>query len=64
MYASAAMSCDNRRAALSLAQDGQCWYNETHDIVAYLLKARILEPKKQPFIVNGSETTFISRQRP
>jgi hypothetical protein len=30
--------------------------------VAYLLKARIVEPEKQPLLVNGSET-FVSRQR-
>jgi hypothetical protein len=30
--------------------------------VAYLLKARIVEPEKQPLLTNGSETTFISRQ--
>jgi hypothetical protein len=31
--------------------------------VAYLLKARTVEPEKQPLLANGSETTFISRQR-
>jgi hypothetical protein len=31
--------------------------------VAYLLKARIAEPEKQPLLANGSETTFLSRQR-
>jgi hypothetical protein len=48
----------------SLAQDGQCWYNGTHDIVAYLLKARIVELEKQLLIVNGSETKLISTKRP
>jgi hypothetical protein len=31
--------------------------------VAYLLKARTVEPEKQPLLVNGCETTFVSRQR-
>jgi hypothetical protein len=31
--------------------------------VAYLLKARTVEPEKQPLLANGSETTFVSRQR-
>jgi hypothetical protein len=31
------------------------------DTVAYLLKARNLEPVKQPLLVNGCETTFVSR---
>jgi hypothetical protein len=31
--------------------------------VAYLLKARTVEPEKQPLLANGSETTFFSRQR-
>jgi hypothetical protein len=30
------------------------------DIVAYLLKARTVEPVKQPLLANGSETTFLS----
>jgi hypothetical protein len=30
--------------------------------VVYLLKARTVEPEKQPLLANGSETTFISRQ--
>jgi hypothetical protein len=34
------------------------------NIVAYLLKARTVEPEKQPLLANGSETTFVSRQRP
>jgi hypothetical protein len=29
--------------------------------VAYLLKARTVEPEKQPLLANGSETTFVSR---
>jgi hypothetical protein len=33
------------------------------NIVAYLLKARTVEPEKQPLLANGSETMFISRQR-
>jgi hypothetical protein len=28
----------------------------------YLLKARTVEPKKQPLQANGSETTFVCRQ--
>jgi hypothetical protein len=31
--------------------------------VAYLLKARTVEPEKQPLLTNGPETTFVSRQR-
>jgi hypothetical protein len=31
--------------------------------VAYLLKAKIVEPEKQPLLANGSETTFVSRLR-
>jgi hypothetical protein len=31
--------------------------------MAYLLKARTVEPKKQPLQANGSETTFFSRQQ-
>jgi hypothetical protein len=31
-------------------------------IVAYLLKARTVEPEAQPLLANGSETTFVSRQ--
>jgi hypothetical protein len=32
-------------------------------IVEYLLKAKTLEPEKQPLLANGLETTFVSRQR-
>jgi hypothetical protein len=32
-------------------------------IVVYWLKAITVEPKKQPLLENGSETTFVSRQR-
>jgi hypothetical protein len=31
--------------------------------VAYLLTARSVEPEKLPLLANGSETTFVSRQR-
>jgi hypothetical protein len=31
--------------------------------VTYLLKARTVEPEKQPLLGNGYETTFIPRQR-
>jgi hypothetical protein len=31
--------------------------------VAYLLKARIVEPEKQMLLANDSETKFVSRQR-
>jgi hypothetical protein len=41
--------------------DGQ---HNTKNIVAYLLKAGTVEPDKQPLLANGSETTFVSRQRP
>jgi hypothetical protein len=33
------------------------------NIVEYLLKARSVEPEKQPLLAKGSETTFVSRQR-
>jgi hypothetical protein len=33
-------------------------------MLVYLLKARTVEPEKQPLLVNGSETTFVSRHRP
>jgi hypothetical protein len=32
--------------------------------VAYVLKARTVEQEKQPLLTNGSETIFVSRQRP
>jgi hypothetical protein len=32
--------------------------------VAYLLNVRTAEPEKQPSLANGSETIFVSRQRP
>jgi hypothetical protein len=32
-------------------------------IVAYLLKARTVELEKQPLLANGSEATFVPRQR-
>jgi hypothetical protein len=32
------------------------------NVLAYMLKARTVEPEKQPLLVNGSETTFVSRQ--
>jgi hypothetical protein len=31
--------------------------------MAHLLKTRTVEPEKQPLLANGSETTFIFRQR-
>jgi hypothetical protein len=31
-------------------------------IVAYVLKARTVEPYKQPLLANGYETSFVSRQ--
>jgi hypothetical protein len=33
-----------------------------NDTVAYLLKARTVEPEKHPLLANGSETTFVSGQ--
>jgi hypothetical protein len=40
--------------------------NKEHVInnLAYLLKSRTVEPEKQPLLENGSEKTFVSRQRP
>jgi hypothetical protein len=32
-------------------------------IVTYFLEARTVEPEKQPLLANGSETTFVARQR-
>jgi hypothetical protein len=32
-------------------------------IVEHLLRARTVEPEKQPLLANGPETTFVSRQR-
>jgi hypothetical protein len=32
--------------------------------VAYLLKARTVEPEKHPLLANGPETTLVSRQQP
>jgi hypothetical protein len=32
-------------------------------VVADLLKTRTVEPEKQPLLANGSEATFVSRQR-
>jgi predicted house-cleaning NTP pyrophosphatase (Maf/HAM1 superfamily) len=31
--------------------------------MAHLLKARTVEPEKQSLLVNGSETTFVSKQQ-
>jgi hypothetical protein len=31
--------------------------------VAYLLKTRTVGPKKEPWLANGSETTFVSSER-
>jgi hypothetical protein len=35
----------------------------TVSIVAYLLKARTVERENKPLLANGSETTFLCRQR-
>jgi hypothetical protein len=45
-------------------EDSGLCYMMGFDTVAYLLKARTVEQEKQPLLVNGSETTFVSRQRP
>jgi hypothetical protein len=37
--------------------------NFIQDGVAYLLKARTVEPEKQALVVNGSETTSVSTWR-
>jgi hypothetical protein len=37
---------------------------EEEDNVAYMLKTRTVDPEKQPLLANGSETTFVSMQRP
>jgi hypothetical protein len=31
--------------------------------MTYLIKARTVEPEKQPLLANDSEITFVSRQR-
>jgi hypothetical protein len=36
---------------------------KSSNTVAYLLKARTMEPQKQPLLANGSETTFVPKQR-
>jgi hypothetical protein len=33
-------------------------------ILAYLLNAGNVEPERLPLLASGSETTFVSRQRP
>jgi hypothetical protein len=38
----------------------RCKYED--NTVAYVLKARTVEPKKQPLLANGSEIIFVSRQ--
>jgi hypothetical protein len=40
-----------------------CCANAVLAVVAYLLKPSIVEPEKQSLLANGSETTFVSRQR-
>jgi hypothetical protein len=37
---------------------------KANSTVVYLLKAKSVETEKQPLLARGSETTFISRQRP
>jgi hypothetical protein len=32
-------------------------------MMIFLFKGRTVEPEKQPLLANGSETTFVSRQR-
>jgi hypothetical protein len=32
--------------------------------MAYMLKARTVEPEEQPLLADGSETIFVSMQRP
>jgi hypothetical protein len=34
------------------------------NIVAYLLKVKLWSQRRHPLLANGSETTFVSRQRP
>jgi hypothetical protein len=35
--------------------------SENYDTLRYLLKARTVEPEKQPLLANGSETTSAAR---
>jgi hypothetical protein len=51
---------DNSHTYIALMASHMPHFNN----VAYLLKARTVEPEKQPLLANGSETTFVSRQRP
>jgi hypothetical protein len=44
-----------RKVALPRSIVDDMWLQ---DIVAYSLKARTVEPEKQPLLANGSETTF------
>jgi hypothetical protein len=45
------------RASYQLLREAKSEYT-----VAYLLRAKTVEPEKQPLLANGSETTFVSRQ--
>jgi hypothetical protein len=43
----------------------RCWFSTpSWHTAAYWLKAITVEPEKQPLLANGSETTFVSTQRP
>jgi hypothetical protein len=49
----------------NLVEENSCVFNEVTGLtVAYLLKARTVEPGKRPLLANGSKRTFYSRQRP
>jgi hypothetical protein len=52
------------RTVINRAASGQIEYNNNNNNnVAYMLKSRTVELEKQPLLANGSETTFVSRQR-
>jgi hypothetical protein len=38
-------------------------YFYAYNTVSHLLKLRTVEPEKEPLLANGSETTFVARQR-
>jgi hypothetical protein len=47
------------RYAYTILIESNRWEYNT---VAYFLKARTVEPEKQPLLANSSGTTFVSRQ--
>jgi hypothetical protein len=58
--------CSNSFSSRSTrSSPGICLFSYSyHSNVTYLLQARYVKPEKQPLLANGSETTFVFRQRP